>query len=122
MRVGICIAGTLLISSAAAAKGPTQLFSSDTPIKITIQGPIQALIANRSSPPLPATLVAEGVTYPITLAPRGVFRRKTCDFPPLKVDFTRPPPPGSLFEHQHDLKLVAHCKREAEFQQKVLLE
>ena len=122
MRIGICIAGALLASSAAAAKGPTPLFSSDAPIKITIQGPIQALIANRSSPPLPATLIAEGVTYPITLAPRGIFRRKTCDFPPLKVDFTRPPPPGSLFEHQHDLKLVAHCKRDAEFQQKVLLE
>jgi hypothetical protein len=38
------------------------------------------------------------------------------------VDFTRPPPPGSLFEHQHDLKLVAFCKRDPGFQQKVLLE
>ena len=122
MRIWIYIAGALLASSAAVAKGPAALFASDVPIKVTIQGPIQTLVSNRNSPPVPATLTAEGVTYPITLTPRGIFRRKTCDFPPLKVDFTQPPPPGSLFEHQHNLKLVAHCKRDPGFQQKVLLE
>ena len=118
--VVIALAGSAAIAKPMAA--PKPLFASDTPINITIQGPLQALIGNRNSPPLPATLVADGVTYPITLAPRGIFRRKNCDFPPLKVDFTRPPPPGSLFERQHHLKLVAHCKRDPGFQQKVLLE
>lgn len=124
MRTWIFLAG-LALASAAAAKAPgapKPLFASDTPIKVTIQGPIQALVANRDSPPLPATLTAEGVTYPITLSPRGIFRRKTCDFPPLKLGFTQPAPPGSLFHGQHNLKLVAHCKRDAGFQQKVLLE
>lgn len=111
-----------LVSSPAPAKEPKPLFASDMPIQITIQGPLQTLVSNRNSPPLPATLIADGVTYPITLNARGIFRRKTCDFPPLKVDFKQPPPPGSLFQGQHDLKLVAFCKRDAGFQQKVLLE
>jgi hypothetical protein len=45
-----------------------------------------------------------------------------CEFPPLRVAFTQTPPAGSLFEHQKHLKLVTHCRRSADFQQKVLLE
>lgn len=125
MRTWIFLAGAALASSTAVAKAPsppTPLFSSEAPIHVTIQGPLQTLVSNRKSAPLPATLTAEGFSYPITLAPRGIFRRTNCDFPPLKVDFTRPPPPGSMFEHQSQLKLVAHCKRDPGLQQKQLLE
>ena len=64
------------------------------------------------------------VSYPITLTSRGITRQTTdiCDFPPLRVDFTAPAPTGSLFEHQKNLKLVTHCRRDAAFQQKLLLE
>ena len=122
MRARIILAGLAVASSSAQAKGQTALFSSDAPIRITIQGPMSTLASNHNSPALPATLTAEGVAYPITLAPRGIFRKANCDFPPLSVEFTRPPPPGSLFEHQHRLKLTAFCKRDPDFQQKVLLE
>lgn len=125
MRTWICAAAAVAVCTAAPAKEPkaaTPLFASDTPIHVTIQGPIQSLVNNRKSPPLAATLAADGITYPITLSPRGIFRRANCNFPPLKVVFTRPPPLGSLFEHQHHLKLVAHCMKSAEFQQKILLE
>ena len=56
--------------------------------------------------------------------PRGITRKTSdiCDFPPLRVELTRAAPAGSLFEHQRKLKLVTHCKRSADFQQKVLLE
>jgi hypothetical protein len=69
-------------------------------------------------------MVADGVTYQIALSPRGITRRTNdiCDFPPLRVTLTQAAPPGSLFEHQRRLKLVTHCKRSADFQQKVLLE
>ena len=127
MRGWIFAAALMLPNPAAATRPPappTALFASDAPIAITIQGPISTLVSSRSSTPLPATLTAEGVTYPITLAARGITRlkRNICDFPPLKVSFTRPPPRGSLFEGQHRLKLVTHCKRDPAFQQKVLLE
>jgi hypothetical protein len=116
-----------LIGSAGAAKPPappTPLFASDKPIDVTIQGPISELVSNRSETPRPATLIANGVTYPIALTPRGItrLRKDVCDFPPLRVELSRPAPPGSLFQGQHKLKLFVHCKRDAGFQQKVLLE
>lgn len=117
--VAICL---FTLATPATAKGPKPLFASDAPINVTIQGPIQTLVSNRNSPPLPATLTADGVTYPITLTARGIFRKANCDFPPLKVEFTQPAAQGSLFHGQRHLKLVAHCKHDSNFQQKVLLE
>lgn len=128
MRNWILIAAAMLGASAGAAAKPAEqpkpLFASETPIHVIIQGPMSTLASNRAEVARPATMIVDGVTYPITLTPRGITRKSsdTCDFPPLRVEFTRPAPPGSLFEHQHHLKLVTHCKRSPDFQQKVLLE
>jgi hypothetical protein len=58
------------------------------------------------------------------LSARGISRRTkhTCQFPPLRVDFARPPAPASLFAGQGRLKLVTHCRSSADFQQYLLLE
>lgn len=118
------VAVALAPAAAAKSSEPRALFASDAPIHVTIKGPMSVLVSNRAKVPRDATMTTDGITYPITLTTRGISRRssETCDFPPLRVAFTRPPPPGSLFEHQHHLKLVTHCKRSADFQQKVLLE
>jgi hypothetical protein len=110
------------LSSAAFAREPAPLFSSDAPIKVTIQGPMSALAGNRSETPRPGTMTVDGITYPITLTPRGIFRKANCDFPPLRVVLAKPAPTGSLFEHQHKLKLTTFCKKSEGFQQKILLE
>ena len=127
MKTWIYLAATALASSAAVtavAAPPTPLFASDAPIRVTIQGPMASLVSNRAETPRPGTMTVDGVAYPITLTPRGITRKTSdvCDFPPLRVELTRAAPPGSLFEHQRKLKLVTHCKRSADFQQKVLLE
>ena len=125
MRFGIAAALAALTWPAGvanAASPPTPLFSSDVPLHVVIQGPISSLASNRSESPRPASMTVDGVTYPITLAARGIFRKANCDFPPLRVELSKPAPPGSLFEHQHRLKLTAHCKKAENFQQKVLLE
>ena len=126
MKHRIVLAGVALAAAPVAAKGPhpEPLFDSDTPIKVTIQGPMRSLVSNRAEVPRPATMTVDGVTYPITLTTRGITRKtmQVCDFPPLRVAFTKPAPPGSLFDHQQHLKLVTHCKRAENFQQKVLLE
>jgi hypothetical protein len=101
---------------------PTPLFSSDAPIHVTLHGPMSSLAGNRSETPRPGTMTVDGVTYPITLSARGIFRKATCEFPPLRVELSSPAPAGSLFEHQHRLKLTAFCKKSEAFQQKVLLE
>src|SRR5438270_7555045 len=125
MRIWVFAALAGLAGSVASAKQPsppTPLFATDAPIHVTLQGPIASLASNRAETPRPATMTVDGVTYPITLTPRGIFRKANCEFPPLRVELTKPAPPGTLFEHQHKLKLTAFCKRSEGFQQKVLLE
>ena len=118
----------LAIAAAAPAAGfaaPAKpLFASDDLIRVTITGPISTLASKRSRGALPGTLTANGIAHPISLSPRGITRLKKdiCQFPPLRVDFTQAPPPGSLFQGQRRLKLVTHCRNSQDFQQKVLLE
>lgn len=119
--VAIAISG----QAAAQTAGPvTPLFASDAPVQITIKGPISALASRRSRGNQPATLTYAGVSYPITLSPRGITRLKKeiCQFPMLRVEFPQRPPPGSMFDGQRRLKLVTHCRNSADFQQKTLLE
>lgn len=126
MRTGWLTAAVAALASSAQARAPTPLFASDEPLRITIKGPISTLASRRASSFYPATLSLTGSaeTYPINLSVRGITRLQgqTCDFPPLRVDFTQKPPQTSLFAHQRKLKLVTHCRRSATFQQKVLLE
>ena len=127
MRAWTYLPSLAIAASATAAKPPetaTPLFAADTPISVTLRGPMASLASNRREEPRPATMIVDGVTYPVSLTPRGITRKTSdvCDFPPLRVELTGKAPPGSLFEHQHRLKLVTFCKRSPEFQQKVLLE
>ncbi|MBA3667628.1 MAG: hypothetical protein H0W65_07890 [Sphingomonas sp.] len=107
---------------------PKPLFASDDPIRVTITGPIGAIAraAENSTTPREATLAIGGTseTYPIRLSARGISRRTkvTCQFPPLRVDFTGRPAETSLFAGQRRLKLVTHCRSNAAFQQHTLLE
>jgi hypothetical protein len=128
MKSWACAIGLALAAAtgAEAAAPPTPLFAGDEPIHIVIRGPITKLADKRPREPHPGslTLANTGTTYPIALTPRGITRLQSdvCAFPPLRVEFTSPPPAGSLFHHQKRLKLVTHCRRSADFQQKVLLE
>lgn len=124
MKARISLAAMALVGSSVAAKQPAPLFASEAPIHVTIRGPIGSLASNRAETPRAATMIVDGVTYPITLTTRGITRKMAdiCDFPPLRVALTQAAPAGSLFDHQKHLKLVTHCKRDAGFQQKVLLE
>lgn len=106
----------------------TPLFADDAPLHLTINGPIDKLAGERTEgASTPATLAVDGAaaeTLAIALSPRGITRRAKdiCKFPPLRVEFARPPAAGSLFAGQRRLKLVTHCRSDADFQQNVLLE
>jgi hypothetical protein len=112
----------------AAPEAAKPLFATDTPVHLTIKGPISRLAGgSRSGAPVPATLTVDGPTpetLSITLAARGITRRATdvCQFPPLRVEFPDKPGAASLFAGQRKLKLVTHCKSQASFQQYLLLE
>lgn len=116
--------GLLIAVPASGAKGDAPLFAEDAPLQVTITGPIDSISRNaeRSTEPQQATLAANGETLPITLAARGVTRRRDCDFPPMMVDFVDKPGDASLFDKQNRLKLVTHCKSEADFDRYLLRE
>jgi hypothetical protein len=126
MKAGFFATIAAFLSSAAAAGSPTPLFSSDTPIRITIKGPMATLASDRSNASRPATLTVTGTSesLPVKLSVRGITRRQgdICQFPPLRLDFPQRPAPASLFGGQRRLKLVTHCRKSDDFQQKVLLE
>jgi len=112
----------------AAAEPPKPLFASDEMIRITITGPVDDIARAKpeSQTTYPGTLTVSGTgeVLPIQLAQRGITRRQSdvCQFPPLRVVFTQPPPATSLFAGQRKLKLVTHCRAAEGFQQYVLLE
>jgi len=117
----------LAVPAAVSAQGKaTPLFDSDTPIRITIQGPVGVIArgAEDSTAPRDATLALAGTSYSIRLSARGITRRlqQTCSFPPLRVEFVQPPAATSLFAGQRRLKLVTHCRSSEGFQQHLLLE
>jgi hypothetical protein len=117
---------SVLLATPAAAQGQAPLFASSDPIHITIQAPVQSLARNREARRNVTGMLIDptGQALPVSLQLRGITRRTAdiCDFPPLRVDFTAPPPATSLFAHQNRLKLVTHCRNSAGFQQYVLLE
>jgi hypothetical protein len=112
-------------SGAMAAEPGTPLFADDQLLRISIRGPIkQVASSDTRSTVVSATLVNGAESLPIRLSPRGItrLRKETCQFAPLRVDFTGTPPATSLFAGQRRLKLVTHCRPSESHQQYLLLE
>ena len=125
MLLALIAFSTFLLPTPASAKDDP-LFAASDPIQLTIKAPISYLQRNRNATgPVSGVMTdPSGQSLPINLQLRGITRRTSeiCDFPPLRVDFTAPPPGTSVFAGQRRLKLVTHCRGSASFQQYVLLE
>lgn len=131
MRIAVALASMALtlptLAEAEETSGKvTPLFAEDTPIEITLTGPIRAIVrlAERSTEPHPATLAAAGEHHAIELSARGLSRRRkeNCRFPPLRIAFPQKPVESSLFHKQGRIKLVAHCREQDKYEQIVLRE
>lgn len=109
------------------------LFRRPDPLEITITTGLGALIRDRDS----TDRVTHGaelayrdstgtvVRAAVTLRTRGHFRRQTrnCDFPPLKVELTKPAASNTLFEGHRTLKLASSCRpSRGEYEQYILQE
>jgi len=129
MKIGLSLLAASLLAFApapAAAQAGSPLFASSEPMHLIISAPVNSLMRSRAAAGAVAgTLVdSTGQTLPISLSLRGITRRsaEVCDFAPLRVDFTAPPPRTSPFAGQKKLKLVTHCGNSPVFQQYQLLE
>ncbi len=113
----------------AAAQEPTRpLFQSDAPLTVTLQAPWRELLRKRvRDDRYPALLTyadTEGRSHRIdaTVESRGLTRRRTCLFPPIRIRFAAPATQGTVFEGQRSLKMVTHCRSGRRPEQSYVLE
>jgi len=107
------------------------LFDSHDVLDIRIEAPLTTFARLRSDVDyLNGTFsytdeTGESRSFDLKLRARGRFRRdkKTCDFPPIRLNFKTGQVEGSLFNGEDKLKLVTHCRnKRAKNEQYVLRE
>ncbi|HEY0996891.1 MAG TPA: hypothetical protein VGD77_12930 [Gemmatimonadaceae bacterium] len=107
---------------------PAAIFTSESPLAVTLSANLGALRSDRDSNPAwrAAELRYAGDSGERVLAvrarPRGIWRRKNCAFPPLRLDLPRKLTGGTPFEGLDRPKLVNYCRPTATGEQYVLAE
>lgn len=96
--------------------GVFDALQSDDILDITIETNLSVLVENRRSEEYQKGMLtyedSEGNDNELVvkLRPRGKFRRRICDFPPLKLKFPKKHlQAAGLAPKYNDLKLVTHC-------------
>ena len=119
------IAGIATLCLATAATAQTRLFSEDSELPITIEGPIGDIVrrAARNTDPAPAVLLVGDQRFDMELSPRGFSRRTLgiCQFPPLRINLSGERQ-GTVMQGQNKLKLVTRCRSGAAYEQYIVLE
>ncbi|NIM51820.1 MAG: hypothetical protein GTN62_12755 [Gemmatimonadales bacterium] len=108
------------------------LFSSQELLHFTLIADLKQLKKDRSEDseyrPVRIVLGTAGDTsrtLELKVKTRGVFRlqRRTCDFPPLLLNFPSEATAGTVFDGQDKVKLVTHCNQKRnEYEQYVIQE
>lgn len=98
-----------------SVKSIFDVFAQKEMLEVTLKTDLAFLIENRKKETdQPATIsyineAGQEVSYDIEITPRGKYRRRICDFPPLKLKFSKPVLTGQGLSGHNDLKLVTHC-------------
>jgi len=106
-------------SSPQAFKIPSEsifsLFQYDAVVKVTIETDLDSLINYRKRNTYqPAKFIyhlptGEKVTRLMKLKPRGKYRRRVCDFPTIKLNFSKKDLKADGMAKYDDYKVVTHC-------------
>lgn len=114
-----------------AARGPATFFnvSNEAPIEVTLTTNIKRIKGDRGddAPWRQGTLSYTGsdgksVTIPMQLKTRGIWRKKNCDFPPVRFNFNREAVRATIFTGLNKPKLVSYCRNDDTYEQYVLQE
>jgi hypothetical protein len=113
-------------------EGKKGLFCSDTLLEMEFHLPWDSLLADTGENPgyhdgILVYYDSTGVRKEIMVEvrTRGHFRKDpaNCDFPPLKLKFSRKEVAGTVFEGLKDIKMVTHCQDDVrDYEQYVLQE
>ena len=102
---------------------PPKIFDESSEMKVVFSGPWKRIGKNaKKDIKYPVQLTYTGAdgnqhTIDVQVAPRGITRRRICDFPPLKIHFDKEKMKGTEFRGNKSLKLVTYCDTNSKYQQ-----
>lgn len=106
-----------------------QLFTSETPIAVTLTMNIKAVRKDRGAdaPYHAATMsytdsTGTVVTVPMRARTRGIWRLKNCDFPPIRLKVSDKATKKTIFHDLGEPKLVNFCRNNDAYEQYILQE
>ncbi len=134
--IGACFATCALHFPTAGSQEPEKkvaaapaFFDTQYPIEVTLSANIGKLRGDKTGdhPWRPATMSYKGLdgnslTVPLRTRTRGIWRLRTCDFPPLRLNFSGETSKGSIFHKLDKPKLVSYCKDNDTYEQYILQE
>jgi hypothetical protein len=107
----------------------SRFFQSETPVVATLTLNIKQITHDKGddTPWRAATLSYSGsdgarVTVPLRVRTRGIWRLKTCEFPPLRLNFTSEAVKKTIFHGLDKPKLVNYCRNSDLYEQYLLQE
>ncbi len=123
-RRAACVVAAALLAGTRASAAQAPFFQTDSVAVITIRTNLRALIRDNH----PDSASWHGGTFtlqepagprtvPVRLRTRGLFRLRTCDFPPLRLRFADGDVRGTPLAELRRPKLVTHCKSRDEYEQ-----
>ena len=107
---------------------PPAIFRETQTLQFTLTAPFKQLKKERSgvTPYRPAEITYTGdsgeVRVPVRVRTRGIWRRKNCDIPPIRLNFKKDSTKKTAFRHLNGARLVIHCRNSDEYEQYVLQE
>jgi hypothetical protein len=109
-----------------------KFFQTETPITVTLTTNVDRLRGDKDPATAPwrwATLTYDAsspdtgrVTVPVRVKTRGIWRLKTCQFPPVRLNFSGAATKHTVFHGLDKPKLVNHCRDDDTYEQYVLQE
>lgn len=90
-------------------------FYGEDALQVTLTTDLEALINDRNREEFQKAVftyedpAGEERSWKIEVKPRGKFRRRICDFPPVKMKFAKEELSAAGLNEHNDLKLVTHC-------------
>lgn len=95
----------------SSKKSIFQSLTAEEMPKISLELDLTTVIANKKTNTyFPATLVADnGKKYELEVKSRGKYRRKTCEFPPLKLKFKKKNLKAEGLDTLNEIKLILPC-------------
>jgi|APTNR8051073442_1049403.scaffolds.fasta_scaffold00226_10 hypothetical protein len=92
-------------------------------VEITLEMNMPELMANkRTENFMPAAFTYQGQSWDIEARVRGRFRRRACDFPPLRLKFPKQMLTAGGLSSHNSFKLVTHCNATPESAEAILRE